>query len=331
MNSLLALACLFGVAVAAPYYYGPESGDYIYHGKYGGKCAYNGLYYRDEKSFIFCSNGNKYVQDCAPGSRNSGYGSFSYGKKYSSRDFCDVNLVDSGYGAAEAPKAEAPKAEAPKAEAPKAEEPKAPSYEENYIYKGKYEGKCGEDGLYYKDESSFVFCSNGEYYVQPCAPGSRNSGYKKFSYGGKYSSRDFCDVNLVDGGYASHDGYGYEYVKPSYVAPKYVAPVYVAPKYVAPVYVAPKYVAPVEEEPKEEEEKPEYGYSYYGKYSGKCGKDGLYYKDSASFVFCVDGQDYVQPCAPGSRNSGYGKFSYGKQYSQRDFCDVNLVDSGYNV
>ena len=72
-----------------------------------------------------------------------------------------------------------------------------------YVYQGKYPGKCGADGLYFRDHASFVFCSNGNSYVQPCAPGTRNSPYQKYNYGAKYSYRDFCDVNLVDGGYAA--------------------------------------------------------------------------------------------------------------------------------
>jgi len=80
----------------------------------------------------------------------------------------------------------------------------------SYSYHGKYSGKCGNDGLYFRDEKSFVFCSNGNSYVQPCAPGTRNSAYGKYSYGGKYDYRDFCDVNLVDEGYAAkHSAYGY--------------------------------------------------------------------------------------------------------------------------
>ena len=75
-------------------------------------------------------------------------------------------------------------------------------------YQGKYTGKCGNDGLYYRDEKSFVFCSNGNSYVQPCAPGTRNSSYKKYSSGAKYSYRDFCDINLVDDGYGVSKGYG---------------------------------------------------------------------------------------------------------------------------
>jgi hypothetical protein len=72
-----------------------------------------------------------------------------------------------------------------------------------YIYQGKYTGKCGKDGLYFMDEKSFVFCSNGHSYVQPCAEGSKNSAYQTYNYGGKYDYRDFCDVNLVDEGYAA--------------------------------------------------------------------------------------------------------------------------------
>ena len=73
-----------------------------------------------------------------------------------------------------------------------------------YIYQGKFPGKCGKDGIYYKDETTFVFCSNGNSYIQPCAPGSRNSPYSNYNPGGKYNYRDFCDVNLVDEGYAAH-------------------------------------------------------------------------------------------------------------------------------
>ena len=81
---------------------------------------------------------------------------------------------------------------------------------DSYTYRGRYPGKCGNDGLYFRDEKSFVFCSNGNSYVQPCAPGTRNSNYGKYSYGGKYGYSDFCDVNLVDDGYAAKNrGYGY--------------------------------------------------------------------------------------------------------------------------
>ena len=78
----------------------------------------------------------------------------------------------------------------------------------SYNYYGRYPGKCGNDGLYFRDDKSFVFCSNGNSYVQPCAPGTRNSAYGKYSYGSKYDYRDFCDVNLVDDGYAAKRSYG---------------------------------------------------------------------------------------------------------------------------
>ena len=44
--------------------------------------------------------------------------------------------------------------------------------------------------------------------------------------------------------------------------------------------------------------------------AGKCGKDGLYFRDAYSFVFCSNGNSYIQPCAPGSKNSGYGHFRF---------------------
>ena len=91
MKVLIALASLVALAAA--------SGSYTYHGRYPGKCSNDGLYFRDDKSFVFCSNGNSYVQPCAPGTRNSAYGRYSYGGKYDYRDFCDVNLVDEGYAA----------------------------------------------------------------------------------------------------------------------------------------------------------------------------------------------------------------------------------------
>jgi len=52
---------------------------------------------------VICSNGNSYVQPCAPGSRNSAYGRYAHGHHYYYRDFCDVNLVDYGAGAVRRP------------------------------------------------------------------------------------------------------------------------------------------------------------------------------------------------------------------------------------
>ena len=64
-----------------------------------------------------------------------------------------------------------------------------------------YPGKCYQDGLYFMDRDSFVLCSNGNAYVQPCAPGTRNSARASFRSGYYYGYSDFCDVNLVDLGY----------------------------------------------------------------------------------------------------------------------------------
>ncbi|ELU02933.1 hypothetical protein CAPTEDRAFT_222882 [Capitella teleta] len=74
-------------------------------------------------------------------------------------------------------------------------------YASNNMYHGQYQGKCGNDGFYYNDQSSFVICSSGNAYIQPCAPGSQNSGYNHYNKGSPYYYRDFCDVNLVDDGY----------------------------------------------------------------------------------------------------------------------------------
>ena len=76
-------------------------------------------------------------------------------------------------------------------------------YNKQRIYHGEYNGVCDNDGFYYRDSNSFVICSNNNAYVQPCAPGSRNSGIDSYNYGGNYYYRDFCDVNLVDLGYGS--------------------------------------------------------------------------------------------------------------------------------
>jgi len=82
-------------------------------------------------------------------------------------------------------------------------------YEQQSTYHGRYDNKCEHDGFYYRNENSFVVCSNNNAYVQPCAPGSRNSGYEQYSSGNAYSYRDFCDVNLVDHGYGVK-GSGYD-------------------------------------------------------------------------------------------------------------------------
>ena len=64
--------------------------------------------------------------------------------------------------------------------------------------------------------------------------------------------------------------------------------------------------------------------------SDKCAADGFYLRDAESFIICSNGNAFVQRCAPGSKSSGVGKLVNGKYYSHSDFCDVNLVDQGYN-
>ena len=76
-------------------------------------------------------------------------------------------------------------------------------------------GKCGNDGFYFNDYDSFVICSNGNAYVQPCAPGSKNSALDTYHHGNSYYYRNFCDVNLVDDGYTlRHAGYHGERAAP---------------------------------------------------------------------------------------------------------------------
>ena len=43
-------------------------------------------------------------------------------------------------------------------------------------------------------------------------------------------------------------------------------------------------------------------------------------------IFCP--QAFVQPCAPGTQNQDMMTFTPGSQYSQFDFCTINLVARG---
>ena len=61
-------------------------------------------------------------------------------------------------------------------------------------------GSCGRDGLYWVNPSSFVICSHGYAYHQPCAPGTQHSGLYRYKAGYHYGEADFCDVNMIDGG-----------------------------------------------------------------------------------------------------------------------------------
>jgi len=207
-----------------------------------------------------------------------------------------------------------------------------------YIYHGLYPGSCTADGLYYKDYTNYVMCTGGLAYPQVCSPGTKCSEEGKYTYGDYYSLGDFCNVNLLVAGYKPVAN-AYHAPVPSYHAP---VPSYHAP---LPVHVAPV-VKEAEEEEAEEEVKAEVGgfsrkglyegygqtdgkFVFRGKYADSCKLDGLYYRDYQSYVICSNNNAYVQPCAPGTRNSVYDKYAFGGYYSYADFCDVNLTDFGY--
>jgi len=80
--------------------------------------------------------------------------------------------------------------------------------ETKYYYGGKYQGSCVADGLYYRDDTTFVICSNGYPHEQPCPPGTKTSGSPRYQAGYYYGYTDLCSVNLVD------YGYGPEYYAP---------------------------------------------------------------------------------------------------------------------
>ncbi|ELU03671.1 hypothetical protein CAPTEDRAFT_206345 [Capitella teleta] len=118
--------------------------------------------------------------------------------------------------------------------------------------------KCSNDGFYYNDESSIVICSNGNAHIQPCAPGSKNSAKEHYEKGTTYVYRDFCDVNLVDDGYAlTHRDA--THVEDGYAQKQGHATSYMPPKEVKKVTVVPK---------PEPNPVPK---NYIGKYEGKCG------------------------------------------------------------
>ena len=149
-------------------------------------------------------------------------------------------------------------------------------------------------------------------------------GYDRRFNGYGYDRKDDYAYGRRDYGYGyDRRDYGYGYDKKADYSHD-VKPVYNEKDHYAPE------VKPVYNKKSDYGyEKKSYGIKYYGKYPGKCGNDGLYFRDEKSFVFCSNGNSYVQPCAPGTRNSPYQKYSHGATYSYRDFCDVNLVDEGY--
>ena len=65
-------------------------------------------------------------------------------------------------------------------------------------------GVCSIDGLYYKDDMSYVVCSNGYASYQPCPPGTKTDKFPSYKAGYYYGSSDLCSVNLVDFGYGPY-------------------------------------------------------------------------------------------------------------------------------
>jgi len=79
-------------------------------------------------------------------------------------------------------------------------------------------GSCVTDGLYYRDDTTFVICSNGYPHEQPCPPGTKTSGSPRYQPGYYYGYTDLCSVNLVDYGYGPeyYAPRGYPYLAPDH-------------------------------------------------------------------------------------------------------------------
>ena len=79
-------------------------------------------------------------------------------------------------------------------------------------------GSCVTDGLYYRDDTTFVICSNGYPHEQPCPPGTKTSGSPRYQPGYYYGYTDLCSVNLVDYGYGPeyYAPRGYPYLSPDH-------------------------------------------------------------------------------------------------------------------
>lgn len=71
-----------------------------FYGEFKGTCdgAQDGLYYVDDRSFAYCSGGQKTVQPCSEGTSNPPVTAFTAGELYGFFDFCSVNLLAGGYG-----------------------------------------------------------------------------------------------------------------------------------------------------------------------------------------------------------------------------------------
>lgn len=77
-----------------------------------------------------------------------------------------------------------------------------------FVLRNSHAGSCVADGLYYRDDTTFIICSNGYPHEQPCPPGTKTSGSPRYQAGYYYGYTDLCSVNLVD------YGYGPEYYAP---------------------------------------------------------------------------------------------------------------------
>lgn len=82
----------------------------------------------------------------------------------------------------------------------------------------RFAGSCVTDGLYYRDDTTFVICSNGYPHEQPCPPGTKTSGSPRYQPGYYYGYTDLCSVNLVDYGYGPeyYAPRGYPYLSPDH-------------------------------------------------------------------------------------------------------------------
>ncbi|ELT94697.1 hypothetical protein CAPTEDRAFT_209357 [Capitella teleta] len=133
----------------------------------------------------------------------------------------------------------------------------ASGYENNYPpspYAPSHIGKCNQnDGFYYLNDGSFMICTNGAAYMQPCAPGTQNAPAQFFSQGSYESQAVFCGVNLISQHYlnyyginpSANSGYSHQssYSPPAYQPkPVYSPPAYQPkPSYSPPAYQPPSY------------------------------------------------------------------------------------------
>jgi len=59
-------------------------------------------------------------------------------------------------------------------------------------------GYCPRDGLYYKDDTTFVICSNGYASEQPCPAGTKTGEVHIYPGGYFNGPSDLCNINIVE-------------------------------------------------------------------------------------------------------------------------------------